>query len=110
MSACLVLPPAMRAIEVRPVTKDNWDDFARLFETKGCPHYCWCTVYRTRAAHDLTSAEKKMHMQRLVSAGTPIGVLAYDGDEPIGWCSVAPREMYARLEKSRTRPRVTPPA
>ncbi|MEI7926347.1 MAG: GNAT family N-acetyltransferase, partial [Chloroflexota bacterium] len=25
-------------------------------------------------------------------AGVPIGILAYRGDEPVGWCSVAPRE------------------
>jgi GNAT superfamily N-acetyltransferase len=46
-------------------------------------------------------------MQALVAAATPIGVLAYDGDEPVGWCSVAPRETYVRLARSRTMPRVT---
>jgi GNAT superfamily N-acetyltransferase len=99
----------VHAVQVRPVTKDNWEDFVRLFEAKGSPHYCWCTPYRIRAAQDLTNAEKKAHMQKLVGAGTPIGVLAYSGTEPIGWCSIAPRETYLRLERSRTMPRVTPP-
>jgi GNAT superfamily N-acetyltransferase len=98
-----------RKIEVRPVTSDNWEDFVRLFEAKGSPHYCWCTPYRLRA-QDLTKVEKKAQMQKLVSAGTPIGVLAYDRDQPIGWCSVAPRETYVRLARSRTMPRVTAPA
>jgi GNAT superfamily N-acetyltransferase len=97
------------AIEVRPVTRENWKDFARLFEAKGSPHYCWCTPYRLDSG-DRTNVEKKAHMQRLVGEGTPIGVLAYDGDEPVGWCSIAPRETYVRLERSRTMPRVTPPA
>jgi predicted GNAT family acetyltransferase len=35
-------------------------------------------------------------MQRL-DAGTPIGVLAYDGSVPVGWVSVAPRETYRNL-------------
>ncbi len=48
-------------------------------------------------------------MHELVRDSTPIGVLAYDGQEPIGWCSVAPRESYVRLARSRTMPRVTPP-
>jgi GNAT superfamily N-acetyltransferase len=29
------------------------------------------------------------------------GILAYAGDEPIGWCSVAPRQVFIALEKSR---------
>jgi GNAT superfamily N-acetyltransferase len=36
-------------------------------------------------------------------------VLAYYGDEPVGWCSIAPRESYVKLERSRTMPRKTPP-
>jgi hypothetical protein len=96
-------------IAVRPVTSENWKDFVRLFESKGAPHYCWCTSYRTRDAKELDGAEKKSLMKGLVSREIPVGVLAYEGDEPIGWCSIAPRETYVRLEKSRTMPRVTPP-
>jgi GNAT superfamily N-acetyltransferase len=29
------------------------------------------------------------------------GVLAYAGDEPVGWCAVAPRAEYAGLQRSR---------
>ena len=97
-------------MDVRPVTAESWDDFARLFEAKGSPHYCWCTPFRVRGNSDLTSAEKKDVTRRLVRAATPIGVLAYVDGEPVGWCSIAPRESYVRLEKSRTMPRVTPPA
>lgn len=98
-----------RSIQVRPVTSENWEDFVCLFESKGGPRYCWCTPYRVRATQNPTNAEKKSHMEKLVNAGTPIGVLGYDGDEPIGWCSIAPRETYIRLERSRSMPRVTPP-
>lgn len=89
--------------EVRPVTAETWDDFTRLFEARGAPHFCWCTAYRFRDA-----AEKQVSMERLVSRATPIGVLAYQGGAPVGWCSVAPRETYAKLERSRTMPRATP--
>jgi GNAT superfamily N-acetyltransferase len=96
----------MARLEVRPVTSDTWRDFEALFEAKGSPHYCFCTPYRVRG--DLDSAKKKRVMARLVKAKAPIGVLAYDGERPIGWCSVAPRETYVKLERSRTMPRVTP--
>lgn len=94
-------------LEVRPVTKGNWDDFVRLFESRGAPHFCWCTPYRIPSQH-LTADERRAHMHGLVQEGTPVGVIAYDGDEPVGWCSIAPRETYSRLERSRTMPRATP--
>ncbi len=40
-------------------------------------------------------------MHRLVDRGEQIGVLAYSGNEPIGWCAVAPRNVYRRLDNSR---------
>ena len=95
-------------VEVGPVTAESWDGLARLFEAKGAPHYCWCTAYRTRSGQDLDGAERKARLRALVRAGTPVGVLARESGEPVGWCSVAPRETYVRLERSRTMPRVTP--
>lgn len=113
------LPKAKRAprvgraaagkVTVRPVNRDNWDAFVRLFESKGAPHYCWCSIYRMRDAKHPDNAEKKRWMAGLVGERIPIGVLAFDGDEPIGWCSIAPRETYIRLEESRTMPRATAP-
>src|SRR5262245_2316411 len=104
-------PPRKEAgVRITPVTKENWETFSRLFETKGAPHYCWCTSYRARNASKLTGAEKKAFMRRSVDSGVPIGVIACKRDEPIGWCSVAPRETYVRLERSSAMPRATPPA
>ena len=96
----------MARLVVRPVTPERWDDFAALFEARGAPHYCWCTPYRFAGAHEMDRAEKRAAMRKRVKDGTPIGVLAYDGDAPVGWCSVAPRESYAKLARSRTMPRV----
>jgi len=98
----------MPRAKVLPVTRENWGDFERLFASRGGPHYCWCSPYRFRDAQTLKSAEKKAAIRRLVTASTPVGVLAYVGDEAVGWCSIAPRETYVKLERSRTMPRVTP--
>ena len=40
-------------------------------------------------------------LRRLVDAGEMPGLLAYDRERPIGWCALAPRERYGRLERSR---------
>lgn len=34
------------------------------------------------------------------------GLLAYEGDEPVGWIAVAPRDELARIDASRATPRV----
>ena len=39
-------------------------------------------------------------MRRIVESGEIPGLLAYRDGEPIGWCSVAPREAFLRLERS----------
>ena len=40
-------------------------------------------------------------MKALVESGTIPGILAYYEGRAVGWCSVAPREDYPRLEGSR---------
>ena len=36
-------------------------------------------------------------MMDLIAAGTPVGLLAYEGGEPVAWCSVAPRDTFLKL-------------
>jgi GNAT superfamily N-acetyltransferase len=45
-------------------------------------------------------------MKRIVDSGEVPGILAYDGGEPVGWCSVAPRDRFASLERSRVLRRI----
>jgi GNAT superfamily N-acetyltransferase len=42
----------------------------------------------------------------MVSDNRPTGILGYRDDEVIGWCSIAPRETYERLSRSRSIPRI----
>jgi GNAT superfamily N-acetyltransferase len=99
--------PGMAHLDVKPVTIDTWPDFVRLFEARGSPHYCWCTAYRLPHDPQRDSEAKKAAMCALVEAGTPVGVLACEAGAAVGWCSVAPRETYLRLGRSRTMPRRT---
>ena len=94
----------MARLVVHPVTPARWDDFAKLFEAKGAPHYCWCAPYRFADAHTMDKAEKRAAMRQLVKRGTPIGLLAYKDGEPVGWVSAAPRMTFAKLERSKVMP------
>jgi GNAT superfamily N-acetyltransferase len=46
------------------------------------------------------NAGNRAAFQRLVDVGEPVGLLAYDGEEPVGWCAVAPRPAYLRVLRS----------
>ncbi len=87
----------------RPVTPERWTDFERLFEARGGPKYCWCMVGRRDDAGRIprTNADRKQAMASKIRCGTPVGILAYDDEEPVAWCSVAPRmtlSVYRGLE------------
>ncbi|HJR76985.1 MAG TPA: GNAT family N-acetyltransferase [Nitrospiraceae bacterium] len=76
----------------------RWDDFVRLFQAKGSPHYCWCMAWRaTPDEVTLDGPGRKLAMQKRVRAGTPVGLLGYQGQEPVAWCSIAPRTTFRGL-------------
>jgi len=86
------------------VDSAHWADFERLFESRGAPKYCWCMVWRaTPEEGKLTgNANRKAAMHQRVKDKVPVGLLAYADDEPVGWCSIAPRDTYRRLVKDDT--------
>ncbi len=83
----------------RPVADETRADFEAFFSARGAPHFCWCMVWRRTAeeAKHHTGPDRKRQMMQRLDAGTPIGLLAYDGDDPVAWVSVAPRETYRKL-------------
>lgn len=86
------------SLKIVPVSEVNWADLERLFEAKGGPKYCWCMAWRRMENRvRATPADRKAALRNHVAGGRPIGLLAFAGGEPVGWCSVAPRETYRRL-------------
>lgn len=89
--------------DIRPVTPETFADLARLFEARGGPDWCWCMAWRDkpRAVTAAKGAEgkrlRKEAMAARVAGGTHVGLLAYDGDTPVGWVSTGPLASFARL-------------
>jgi GNAT superfamily N-acetyltransferase len=53
-------------------------------------------------AFDENTGEPARQMQKsVVESGTVPGLLAFDGDDPIGWVAVEPRAAYLKLAHSR---------
>jgi GNAT superfamily N-acetyltransferase len=96
------------AIQYSPLSIETWEDLVKLFEGHGNPGYCWCTYWRLSSKEYGRSSrtERKQVLHNYVSQGLPTGILGYLDGRVIGWCSVAPRNTYERIERSRTIPRL----
>jgi GNAT superfamily N-acetyltransferase len=90
-------------VEFHPVTPERWGDLERLFGEHGAYGGCWCMWFRLRRRDfDRNSGEQnRQAMRDIVDSGGVPGLLAYAGDEPVGWASLSPREEFAHLEHSR---------
>jgi hypothetical protein len=83
----------------RDIDRTRWLDLVRFFETRGGPRYCWCMLWRAvgEERQHTDPASRKAALKKRIDAGVPIGLLAYLGDCPVAWCSVAPRDTYRPL-------------
>ena len=94
---------ASAKLKFKQLTLKEWGDFEDLFGKRGACGGCWCMWFRL--THKEFEARKgdanKRAMKALVRSGAVPGILAYYEGKPVGWCSVAPRKEYTRLETSR---------
>lgn len=88
---------------IAPATPERWRDLEALFGERGACAGCWCMYWRLTSKDFARGkgAPNRQTLHDLVIAGETPGLLAYDGDRPIGWIAVAPREAYPRLARSR---------
>lgn len=91
-------------LEFRPLTPECWENFEDLFGEKGACGGCWCMWLRLKRSEyeSQKGAGNRRAMKAIVDSGEIPGLLAYDGDKPVGWCAVGPREVYPVLQQSRT--------
>ena len=84
----------MNQLHFRNVDAACWADFARLFEERGGPKSCWCMVWRASSAEAKCKAgsNRRAQIKSRVDGGIPIGLIVYVGEQPVAWCSIAPRE------------------
>lgn len=90
-------------LRFHPLTAGQWRDFESLFGPKGACAGCWCMYWRLRRSEFNAGKGEgnRRAMQRIVRSGEIPGLLAYEGKTAVGWCSVAPRERFSALGRSR---------
>lgn len=96
-------PPRVPRLRFAPLTPEGWGDLESLFGSRGACGGCWCMWWRRpKAEFERGKGEvNRRALRALVRRGDPTGLLAYAGDVPVAWCSIAPRADFPRLEASR---------
>lgn len=90
-------------LAVHPLTPQRWPDFEQLFGPRGACAGCWCMFWKlaNKEFGALAYDGNKVAQKAAVESGTVPGLLAYSGDEAVGWIAVEPRTEYPRLARSR---------
>lgn len=90
------------AFKVRPAK--SFPDLAQVLGPKNPESsVCWCLSHRvdSKTNKELVGPERGEYVKKLTKRKVAPGVLAYDGDDPVGWAAVAPRAdlPFARSRK-----------
>jgi GNAT superfamily N-acetyltransferase len=90
------------SFEVNPLTTERWADFETVFGEHGAGG-CWCMWYRLQKKQfDAQAGDgNRDAMKSLTASGVVPGLIGYLNGQPAGWISVAPREDFPRLRRSR---------
>lgn len=79
---------------MKPATSARFDDVAIMLGPKNPDsNVCWCLSHRvdSKTNKELVGRARGEYVQKLCHRKVAPGVLAYDGDEVVGWAAVAPR-------------------
>jgi GNAT superfamily N-acetyltransferase len=91
-------------MRVEPLTAGRSADLADLFASTATTRGCWCMWFllpsrEVQAGWDGANRRRFDDLAR--QDELPLGLLAYAGDKPVGWCATGPRARYATVTRSR---------
>jgi GNAT superfamily N-acetyltransferase len=95
-------------LSFEPLTPERWADFEELFGSHGAYGGCWCMWWRlSRREFERNQGQgNRSAMKAIVDSGEVPGILGFAQGRAVAWCSVAPREQFASLERSRVMKRL----
>jgi len=95
----------MPKLTFKEVTAELWPAFEKLFGDNGACGGCWCQWWRVPKGGkmwEMARGENARNVMRGLFIENKItGLLAFDGDTAVGWCSYGPRSDYPRIERSK---------
>jgi len=94
-------------IHTRPVGPNDLRDLARLFESQRTTRRCWCMAFcvtRSQfAAGWLNGGNQRRFGAMVAASSTPMGILASQAADPVGWCACGPRSRYVAATTPRSK-------
>jgi GNAT superfamily N-acetyltransferase len=91
-------------LRIVPANEASWDDVQTVFGQRGDAAACQCQRYKHTDGWlgHMPREELAGRLFEQTGCGDPgvgrtTGLVAYLGDEPVGWCAVEPRPAYGRL-------------
>ena len=100
------------SLTFKPLTPDLMDDL-KVVLRGSWGSSCWCMFPRVSGpqwnklpGEGSGANRRRIAMEDLARRPIAPGILAYRGEEPVGWAAVAPRDELTRVAKSRATPRV----
>jgi GNAT superfamily N-acetyltransferase len=90
-------------LSTKELTPRLWPEVEALFGKNGASGGCWCQAWRIEKGEkwkEVQGAVAKERLRNGILKGTTLGVLAFDGDTPIGWCTFGPRDSFPRLNRA----------
>jgi GNAT superfamily N-acetyltransferase len=92
----------IRCEELRP---QHWRALEQLFGPNGACGGCWCMWWRVSQGgklwDEMQGEKARRAFRARVREGKAHGILAFDGETPIGWCAFGPRADFPRTERTR---------
>lgn len=90
-------------LTIRPANEASWDDVQAVFGTRGAAARCQCQrqVLGDHDWYPMSVEERAALLHEQTNVGDPdatetCGLVAYLGDEPVGWVAVSRRTTYRR--------------
>ena len=89
-------------LTIQLLTPERWPALEELFGRGGASNGCWCMYWRIGSEyHRRPRQENRNAFHDIVKRGPPPGLLAFDGERPVGWCQLTTREDLPWLEHTR---------
>ena len=87
-------------LSIKPLTTENWQDFASLCAVMGPNRSCWCMWWRDDGGRPKDPARTRA-WSLVERSSVPIGLIGYAKSDPVGWVAVGNRPAYPRLNRGR---------
>ena len=99
-------------LEIRPLTPDLMESMGIVLRGSW-GSTCWCMYprwtepqMREEARGGERGPRRREAMTELAARERAPGLLAFEGDQPVGWIAIAPRSEFTRIVRSRATPPV----